>query len=139
MRVLRSVVGVVILIYALAGAALGVTMASLHLGVEETPPAWASPAQADFLQHTSWPLIILWLVAMALHFVVALKLLRRVKTFLFWAGAFAAGFASWVWMRAGGYYEPAIPPSFLYADYLALTVSLAFGICIWVLGRTHLD
>jgi hypothetical protein len=138
MRVLRIIVGLVVLAYALASLAGAGAIAAYRFDAWSPPDAVSSAAR-DLMGAMSWAQLAIWAVAIALYLVVAIKLLRRVKTFIFWSGAFLLDVVNWLWLRAEGWYDAAIPVGLIYADYAVLGVNLLVGVAILLLRRTHLD
>ena len=137
MTALRIIVAGVVLVYALVSATLGGAIGAFKARLF-SPPADTPPELLDYLASISWPQLALWFVMVALYLIVAIKLFRRAKTFVFWAAAFALDLVNWVWTRAGEDYELALS-SLLWADYAILAAALGLGGLIWFMGRTHLD
>ena len=138
MRVLRIIVGLVFLAYALMSLVVAGAMAAFKVGVFSPPPD-APAEQLQLMADTGWPQLALWFIAVALYFLVAIKLFRRAKTFVFWAVAFTIDLVLLLWSKAGPSYEAALSPEMLAADYGILGVNLVLGGLIWIMGRTHLD
>lgn len=130
--------GVLILLYALASLAPVAMIAAFHLGRLSVPADTPTP-RLEFMAATGWLQIAIWFASIALYLIVAIKLFRRAKAFVFWAAAFALSVITWLWAKAEGFYESAMSPSMLYADYVILAANLAVGALIWILGRTYLD
>jgi hypothetical protein len=137
-KTLRIVLGLVVLAYALASLAGAASVAAYRLDAL-SPPGFVSAAARDLMGGVSWAQLALWAVAVALYLVVALKLLRRAKTFVFWSTAFVLDVLNWLWFRAAGFYDAAVPAELVYADYAVLGANLLVGVLILALGRTHLD
>lgn len=138
MSALRLLVGLVVLAYALAAAAVGAGVAAFKLD-RWTPPAFVSPEELTLASTIGWPQLALWALAILLYLLVAIKLFRRVKAFLTWAMAFVLSAANWLWLRASPAYEAATPPDLANIDYGVLGGSLLIGLLILWMGRTHLD
>jgi hypothetical protein len=137
-KILRLVLGLIMLAYALTSLAGAAAVASFRLDAWGPPDAIA-PAVRDLMAAMSWAQLLAWAAAIALYVVVAIKLLRRVKAFVFWSAAFVLDVVNWLWLRAEGYFDAAIPAGLVYVDYAVLGANLLAGALILLLGRTHLD
>ena len=104
-----------------------------------SPPVDAPPGTLDFMAQISWPHLALWLLALALYLVVAIKLARRAKTFVFWAVAFVLDAINLMWTRTMDAYQTVAPPMELQAFYAFIAVNLLVGLLISWMGRTYLD
>jgi hypothetical protein len=138
MRILRIVLGLIVLVYALGSGAIAAGIAAFKLRAW-TPPGWVTPKELQLAETIPWAQLVLWAAVVLLYLVVAIKLFRRVKTFVFWAAAFVLSAANWLWLRASPAYDSATPPNLANIDYYVLGASLAVGALILVLRRTHLD
>jgi hypothetical protein len=138
MRILRTLLALIVLAYALVALAAGTAVAAFKARAW-SPPADIAPAELDLMASISWVQIALWAAAIVLYLAVAVKLFRRVKSFLTWSAAFLLSVVNWVWLRASPAYDAATPPDLANVDYVVLGASLAIGALILALGRTHLD
>lgn len=138
MRLLRIVLGLVVLVYALGSGAIAGGIVAFKLRAW-TPPGWITPNELQLASTISWAQIALWATVVLLYLVVAIKLFRRVKAFVWWAAAFVLSAANWLWLRASPAYDSATPPNLANIDYYVLGASLVVGALILLLRRTHLD
>jgi hypothetical protein len=130
--------GLLVLAYALAAGAAVAAVAAFRLAAF-SPPADVSPALLDLMAAVSWVQLAIWAAAVGCYVAVGVKLVRRVKAFITWSAAFLLDLVNWLWLRADGWYDAAIPPQLLYADYAVIGALLLTGALILALGRTHLD
>ncbi len=138
MRLLRIVLGLIVLVYALGSAGIAAGIGAYKLDAW-TPPSFVTPAELQLAETISWAQLALWAAVVLLYVVVAVKLFRRVKAFVFWAAAFVLSAANWLWLRASPAYDSAVPPDLASIDYYVLGASLVVGLLILALRRTHLD
>lgn len=143
---LRIVVGLIVLVYALASGAIAGAIVAVKQGVWTAPNELAvlgrsipTAEEVQLALSIPWAQLVLWATVVLLYLIVAIKLLRRVKSFLTWALAFVLSAGNWLWLRANPTYENLTPPDLVNADYVALGASLILGVLILWMGRTHLD
>jgi hypothetical protein len=144
MRPLRFVVGFAVLAYALMSGAIAAGIAAVKLDVWK-PSDWGigwppiAEMELQLAASVPWAQLVLWAAVVLLYVTVAIKLIRRAKTFLFWSFAFVLSAANWLWLRASPAYDAGTPPDLVNLDYYVLGASLVVGVLILVMGRTHLD
>jgi len=138
MRMIRVLVGLVMLALAFAGAAASGTALGFLLR-QYSPPADIRPEVLELIGWMGWPQLTLLFVVTALYFIVAIKLFRRVKSHLWWAAAFVAHLVLWGWATFAGVLAPALPDGWPPVDLIVVGVNVASGVLILALARTHLD
>jgi hypothetical protein len=133
MRILKWVVAVVLVLYALWSAmpALFTTLFKLGSG----HPMAGQEKYVPLMQATSPIQLVIWWAGILLFLWTAWRVARGERAFRFYATGFVLDIGGWLLMKLGPVYNQVFQPSEQMLDYVLILVLLLAGMAIWSLDR----
>lgn len=137
MFLLRWTIGLGLLAFAAVGAFLLTYAGAFRAGYLAVDPA-ISRAQVMLLEGATWPQLVAVFIAIIFYAVVALRLFSRRRAFGIWLTAFALALGAWAWSKGSGFYDAALPPAAVMADYIIIAGNVVVGLILLWMDRGYL-
>ena len=133
MRIIRWILGIILILYGLFDLAIGCWMIAVKAGAVAAGPSQAKMGPLIAAMH--WWDYGLWVAVAALLLLSGWRLIRRAPALLLYVAAVVVSAIQWWPMAHQDAYRQAFTPAERQLDYVTFAVMAVIGLAIWWIER----